>query len=331
MAEEDKKKTASAKRITDEQRFHFIGFDVFPGKGRDLFKSDAEKSQWVDGVKAKRNSGQVIRDECTLTEARVSGLDRIVMAIACLVMIFSVFLPWFAVYNEVEETRTVARHEAPVTDSLAMTSDSAAAAAMVEGDSLAMAAGETAEKTDQEPAGTAAQAASGETEQAAPAATAQERPSEEVLHGYVAQKKMTKVYERLAGLGAFASLGTVGSAVFSSGGILVISAILFLLMIVSTLALPLYSLYGLFGLKGDVDQKALALKKVLKLNWIPLLLFAGTLILAFLGADYGFDAESTFTSLGRSYSVGVFLDTLSWGAFVSISASVLMAVKGIEI
>jgi len=331
MAEEDKKKTASAKRITDEQRFHFIGFDVFPGKGRDLFKSDAEKNQWVDGVKAKRNSGQVIRDECTLTEARVSGLDRIVMAIACLVMIFSVFIPWFAVYNEVEEKPAAARREMPVADSLAMKNDSVAMAAMAGGDSLAMAASETAANTDQMPSGTAEQAPIGEADSAALAATAHERPTEEVLHGYVAQKRMTKVYERLAGLGAFASLGTVGSAVFSSGGILVISAILFLLMIVSTLALPIYSLYGLFGLKGDVDQKALALKKVLKLNWIPLLLFVGTMILAFFGANYGFDAESAFTSLGRSYGVGVFLDTLSWGAFVSIGASVLLAVKGIEI
>jgi len=102
-------------------------------------------------------------------------------------------------------------------------------------------------------------------------------------------------------------------------------------MILATLGLPLYSLYGLYGLKGDADQKALALKKMLKLNWIPVLLFTGALMLAFFGANYGFDSESLYTSLGRSYGVGVFLDSLSWGAFVSISASVLLAVKGIEI
>jgi hypothetical protein len=338
MAEEDKKKTTSDKHVSDEQRFHYIGFDVFPGKAKDLFKSSAEKDKLVDALKAKRESGQIIRDECTLFEDRVSGMDRIVMTIACAVMLLSLFLPWFAVYNEVEETTTAAvAVEEPlvVDDSLDMMSDSAALA-MAEGDTLGV-AGDDIEAVASEvlASATEEEAVAGDTagEDTVVEATSahQQRSSEEVIHGYVAKKKYTKHFDRVGGLGAFVSLGSVGSAVFSSGAMLVVSAILMLLMILATLGLPLYSLYGLFGLKGTSDQKALALKKILKLNWIPMVLFTGVMFLAFVGANYGFDSESLYTSLGRSYGVGVFMDSLSWGAFVSISASVLLAVKGIEI
>ncbi len=325
MAEEDKKKTTSEKRVTDDQRFNYIGFDVFPGKAKDLFKSAAEKDKLVEGVRAKRDSGQTKREDCMLFEERVSGLDRTVMVVACLTMIFSLILPWFSVYNRLEVTTAVAEPvtEAVIDDSLFMAGDSLGLPVDgAEADEMLAAA------TEAEPDTLAAAGTSGEE---AASAHSGGGTSEEVIHGYVARKKYEETFDRLGGFGTLAALGSVGSPVFSSGIVLIVSGILFLLMILATLGLPLYSLYGMFGLKGDADQKALALKKVLKLNWIPLMLFTGTMFLAFFGANYGFDAESMYTSLGRSYSVGVFLDSLSWGAFVSIGASVLLAVKGIEI
>jgi hypothetical protein len=102
-------------------------------------------------------------------------------------------------------------------------------------------------------------------------------------------------------------------------------------MLLSTLGLPFYTLFGMYGVKGDTDQKALKLKSILPYNWIPLILFVLSLALSFVGAEFGFDAAAAYDSLGDEYSIAVFLDSLSWGPFVAIAASVLLAVKAIEI
>ena len=62
-----------------------------------------------------------------------------------------------------------------------------------------------------------------------------------------------------------------------------------------------------------------------------MLLFICTFILSFIGAEYGFDGESLFTSLGSAYGLGVFFDSLSYGVFVSLGAFGLIALKGVEI
>jgi uncharacterized SAM-binding protein YcdF (DUF218 family) len=128
-----------------------------------------------------------------------------------------------------------------------------------------------------------------------------------------------------------AALGSVGGHVFSSGIILVLTGAMFLILTLVSLLLPAYTLFGLFGLKGTMDQQALKLKAILKLNWIPVLIFTAALAASFVGADYSFDAASLFHSLGDSYGPGAFLGSLSWGVFVTLGASILLAVKGIEI
>ncbi|MFH1686162.1 MAG: hypothetical protein ABIE70_01415 [bacterium] len=321
MADSEKKKAAQS-RIASDQRFRYIGFEVYPGKPKDLFKSEAEKNKLVESVKAKRESGEVVRDECKLMEERVSGMDKIVMSLACLVMLFSLFLPWFSVYNEVE-AKVAAKPEplAAVADSGSQFTDSVAA---LTADSLTMVAA-----TESEPV--TAEAGQDTTQAGGGATVAGESRAEEVLHGYVAKKKFTKTYERLSGPGSLISLGSVGSYVFSSGIVVILTALLLLLMVLMTLLLPLYTLYGLYGLKGDSDKKALELKRIVRLNWLPLVTFTAALILSFLGANYGFDSQAIFTSLGDSYSVGAFMNMLSWGVFVSIAMSILLAAKGSEI
>ena len=76
MADEEKKET-SEKRINEKERFRYIGFEVFPGNPKDLFKSDAEKEKLVDAVISKRDKGEIIRDGCTLMVDRVSLVDRL--------------------------------------------------------------------------------------------------------------------------------------------------------------------------------------------------------------------------------------------------------------
>lgn len=310
------KKGEPKKRITDEERFHYIGFDVFPGKPKDLFKSDAEKTKHVEAIRAKRNKGDLLREECTLLEERVSLFDRIVLTIACIVIIGSLFIPWFSAYNElVEETKT----EAPVEETMV---DSTMMAAVT--DSLGM------ENTMTDTSAMAATEAAGEAGSGVNNPL-QETTGEEVIHGYVAKKKIEKIYSRLDGYGVFTSIGSVGGDVFSSGIILKITGILFILYALLTIGLPAYTLYGVYGLKGDADTKAVSLKKLLRFNWIPLLIFVLALFLSFFGANYGFDAQATFISLGMNYNIGVFLGSLSYGLIISLSAFILIAVKGVEI
>lgn len=333
MAETDKKKPASD-RIAEEKRFRYIGFEVYPGKPKDLFKSDAERDKLVEDVRRKRESGEIIRDACTLLEKRVSMSDRIVMALACLAMLVALFLPWFAVYNEVEEEVMA---KAPTEEAVTAPSEAGdvAEGELLEAEPVETEAGtwaEGGEPGEEDPAIAEAMEPDVPAEDVgARAGVQQTTPHEEVIHGYVARKKIHKEYDRVSGIGTFASIGSIGGKVFGSGFVLMLTGILMAAIIILSLVLPLYSLYGIFGLKGDEDARAMKLKKMLRLNWLPLILFMAAMVLSFLGADYGFDAASLYGSLGDSYNVGVFLGSLSWGPIMLIGASVLLAAKGIEI
>lgn len=327
----DEKKGAQPKQITEKERMRYIGFDVFPGTPKDLFKSDAEKGKYVDAVIEKRNSGEVIREECTLLEERVSLLDRAVLTAASLVMIVALFLPWFSAYNETveESTANVVPQETPIVDSAALAAGGDSLMMMTEGtaDSAAMMATEVAE-------GTPAEAIAEETPRVSETGGTSTitEDGEEVLHSYVAKKKIHKEYSKVSGFGIFLSIGSLGSYVFSSGFILMLTGVLVLLTVLSCLLVPIYNFYGLFALKGDPDQRALTLKKILRFNWLPLVLFVVTFLLSFLGASYGFsNPQEVFTSIGTEYGIGVFFGSLSTGVIVALCASILAAVKSVEI
>lgn len=316
-AEEGKDKKSSIKPITDVQRFKYIGFEVFPGKAKDLFKSDAEREKFIGGVRQKREKGDTLRDGCTLLEERVSMTDRLVLTLASVIIFATLFIPWYSVYNEIVEETPVP----VVNEQAAMPTDSA----------LLAAGGDTtlaAVPADSSAAVAATDTAAGGAPEKE---VASQSSAEEVITGYVAKRKVRKEYERVSGLGSFIGLGSIGSYVFSSGGILIITAIVFLIYALLCIGLPAYTMYGLYGLKGDPDQRALALKKMLRFNWVPVILFVLGVVLSFIGADYGFNAQSMFTSLGGSYGPAVFLGSLSWGVLISLSAFILVAVKGVEI
>ncbi|MBU8933756.1 MAG: hypothetical protein KOO62_07090 [candidate division Zixibacteria bacterium] len=330
MPEKDKKKSSS-NRVSDQDRFKFIGFEVFPGKPKDLFKSDAEKKKLMDEVRQKRDSGDILRD-CSLMEERINMSDRITLTVASVVIFITLFIPWYGLYNEIEEITTVPTPvdstavAAVVVDSLATDS---LGIALVESDS-AILLSETA--VEEEPSEVAVVEDTVEASEERPdAAVASRSTAEEVIHGYVAKKKVHKEVVHKSGLGALISIGSVGGSMFSSGFVLILTAVIFLFYTLLSIGLPAYTLYGIFGVKGDADEKALELKKILRYNWIPLCLFVLALLLSFFGADYGFDSVAAFSSLGDSYSVGVFMDSLSWGILVSLAAFVLVAAKGSEI
>ncbi len=335
------KKEDSSNRVDESKRFSYIGFEVFPGEPKDLFKSDAEKKKLVDKVQARRDRHEIIREDCKLLEERVSLLDRVVLTIASVVVFAAMFAPWYAVYNEIVEESVVEAATASPTDSLgllaqlddslAVINDSAAinlaateAVETLEDSASAMVA---ATETEVPPSGAADETATTEETKGVIQTTA----NEQIIHGYTGRKSIHKEYGYMSGIGMLAALGSFGSTVFSSGFILIVSAIIMFLYLILCIALPGYTLYGLWGLKGDADSQALVLKKIVRYNWIPVMMFVLLLFLSFFGAEYGFDAESMYTSLGSSYGAGALFGTLSWGIVVSLCGFVLVAAKGSEI
>lgn len=304
--------SGSLNRIDDAHRFRYIGFEVFPGKPKDLFKSDAERQKLVEQLREKRDKGEIIRDHNTLLEERISFGERIVLAVACLLIIGSLFLPWYSAYTETVtetkagETAPAAAEQSPVgmADSVAEAIDSAALADAAFSDTVAAAG-----------------------EQADPGSAI---GGEQVIHSAVARKKVVKDVSSLTWFGALGALGSVGGYVFSSG-MLALSGVLMLLYQLLAIALPVFTLYLLFGSKEKGDVLALKLKRTLKLNWIPVILFVVVFVLSFFGGTYSFDAASMFDSLGTSYGVGALANALSWGVFVSLAMFIMVAAKSIEI
>jgi hypothetical protein len=312
----DKKDKESVnQRVPESKRFRYIGFEVFPGKPKDLFKSEEEKSKLVGAVVAKRSKGEIIRQECTLLEERVSTRDRFVLALTGVLILVTLFIPWYAAYNEIIEETTE-----PTTQ--VMPSDTTLSSVSKTDTALGIAGNKPA---------TVQTSPGGQQQEAASAMETEKSGSEEIIRGTISRKKIFREYSRLSGIGGILTLGSVGSQVFSSGFVLILTGIIFLVYTLLCIALPVYTLYGIFGLKGDPDERALKLKKILRFSWIPVVLFVLALFVSFFGANYGFDATTLYGSLGASYGVGVFLNTLSWGIFVSLCAFILIAAKGIEI
>lgn len=327
MAEGDQKSPGRS-RISEKDRFRYIGFEVFPGKPKDLFKNDAEKEKLVEAVRARRQSDETLREDCKLIEERVGFGEKLVMTVASLVILAALVLPWYSAYTIVRDETPEPAATEEVTDSLAAAS--AAADSLGVADTLALAGAALPDSAAAMAVEEPAQAAGGES---GPGVVSHRgaRANEEIITGHTARARTHREYTRLTGLGSFAAIGSVGSYVFSSGFVLVLSGVMMLIYGLLCVALPIVNIYNLFGVKGKSDEQAIRLKKVLRFNWLPLILLVLVIVLSFIGADYGFDAEDTYTSLGASFGIGAVFNTLSWGVFVAMAASLLVAVKGIEI
>lgn len=271
MANQDKQSTP-ARRISDDERFQYIGFEVCPGKPKDLFRNDAEKAELVRKVEAKRAKGDLLRDDCKLLQERVSTKERWYLTAASILIVLSLFFPWYSAFKETVQQ-----------------SDQAAV---------------TTQKADESGA--------------------------EVITSARVQKKVQREYETLSGLGGLVAIGSVGGKMFSSGIVLILTAIIMLAYTLLCLWLPFRALMGLWKSKKTGDDLALHLKYLLRLNWVPVILLVVAFVFSFLGADYGFSA-GTYASLGSSYGPGVFLGTATWGLLISLAGFIVLATKGIEI
>ena len=331
---EEKKNLAARKRITEKERFSFIGFDVFPKDPKELFDSDAEKEKLLANVRARHDKHDHLRESCTLLEERVSRADRIAVTAGAVLVFLALFLPWYSVYNEIVEDTPVAQ----VVEKPVVTSDNPEETTIADGTADPAAAdvseevSSATEETQGADAAEGGEAAADDGEPVySPLTTISEELDGELITALVAKKSIRREYSSLSGIGGIISFGSTGTYLFSSGISLILTVILFIVYTLLCLGLPAYTLYGLYGIKGSPDEQALVLKKLLRYNWLLLVLFLTGFMFAFFGSEYGFDAAGAYTSLGNSYGIGAYLSVISPGVYVALAGSIICAAKGAEI
>lgn len=337
MADKYKSEAEKGKTSNADKRFNYVGFDVHPGKIKDLFRSDAEKDKWVKKVLEKREKGSGMRENNSFDEPRIAGYEKIVMGITSLLLIATLFMPWFSGYAQFEVVSEPTAKQEIIADSTML--DSAMIAQS--GDSgIVMGGSEDGTTTPGESATASASEAidanTGDTATGSAGEIAEEAvaPPEKDEMGFASltwQRKHIEIRREYYSTSAIGALGMLGD-VFSSGIILKLTGALILFYMLLCLASAGYTLYIFFMVKGDADVIALKLKKALKLNWIPIGIWVFCMMISLGGASYSFESGAgSLVQLGDSYGIGVFLGLLSYGFYVSLACFVMNAVKAVEI
>ena len=324
MTEKENAESGIGQRISEDERFRYIGFEAFSGPPKgDLFKNEAEQEQYVKRIREKLERRELIREDSLLLEERVSGLERVILLLASLLVVGSLFLPWFSAYNQVVEEIT----SSPTAGGAVQAADTVGVPAEGTSGVVDTAAEIAAAAEATPPAGEPAAA-----ETAEPTVTGQGLSgSEEIITAQVTRKKIHREYARLTGLGFVLAAGSYGGAVFASGFGVILTALVLLVYILLCVAVPVYTIVKVFTLKGDKDQVALQLKKVLRVSWIPVIVAGLTLLTASIGGEYGGALAGAYDSLGNSFGLWAYLANLSWGLFVSVIGFIIVAAKGVEI
>ena len=327
MAEKNGDGPKKDKKYDPDERFRYVGFEVESGKLGDHFKSDSEKESLVKKVLEKRAKGSRLREETSFDKPRVAGYERIVLTVTSVILIASLFMPWFSGYKEFEVEAVVAAPvEEIMTDSagVALTTDSAGVELAVDSAAIAAEVVETA--TD------VLATTEGEIEEAEAAGEeAVEAEKDEQgfssISGTIKRTEYRKEHYSSSAISAFGMIGMV----FSSGLILKLTGVLFIIYVLLCLGMAGMTLYTLYGIKGDEDSQALRIKHMMKFGWIPLGIWFVCMILSLLGASYSFDTTNMLKQLGDSYGIGTYLSLLGYGFYISLGCFIMNAVKGVEI
>ncbi len=80
-----------------EERFRFIGFDVYPSKPSSVFKDTAEEQQYLDKIRRKTKSWSALdRDFSLVNLPSSSRTDKLILSVGSFLLVVSFFLPWFS-------------------------------------------------------------------------------------------------------------------------------------------------------------------------------------------------------------------------------------------
>jgi hypothetical protein len=100
MAEENKKNEKEEK-ISEDLRYKYIGFDIFPKKVKDFWKDEEEKREHLEKVKGEKSQATLLdRDQSLVRISVFSKTDKIVLSIASFLLAISLFIPWFSLRGE---------------------------------------------------------------------------------------------------------------------------------------------------------------------------------------------------------------------------------------
>ena len=98
MAEQEKTRTqAETDGSGAEDRYRYIGFEVFPRRIREFWKSDTEKSRHLAHVKETGGKFQPLSRSNSIVAAQsLSMSERIILTFSSLLLIVSPLFPWFS-------------------------------------------------------------------------------------------------------------------------------------------------------------------------------------------------------------------------------------------
>ena len=88
MGEEEK-----STKGKEADRYQYIGFDVFPRKAKEFWKSEEEKKVYLEKTGKGRRREE--RDHSLVYVNILSGVDKAILTVSSLLIVIAFFLPWF--------------------------------------------------------------------------------------------------------------------------------------------------------------------------------------------------------------------------------------------
>lgn len=80
----------------EELRYNYLGFEYAPGKLKEFWASEDEKKKFVDKIRDRLGKTHAIeRDFSVINANLINKADRIVISIASILMLLSLFLPYY--------------------------------------------------------------------------------------------------------------------------------------------------------------------------------------------------------------------------------------------
>lgn len=134
-------------------------------------------------------------------------------------------------------------------------------------------------------------------------------------------------HSQVLGLGYFLKLGTLFGYAPLSGPLFSVFVILVGLTILSSFGAGLISLVSIHKRHGDVERYLTSLKKRLKLNWIPLVLWVPLLLVAVIGVSTPFADVFKVRGFGDGFDLIGFFTLSSFGVWLSLPCAIVNCAK----
>lgn len=93
MADQNQKNDAQ-QEVSEETRFKYIGFEIYPGKTKEFWQNEEEKKKFLEEVRQKGSQSTLLERDHSLVKVKVfSSVDKLILTITSILMVVSLFLP----------------------------------------------------------------------------------------------------------------------------------------------------------------------------------------------------------------------------------------------